>query len=96
MVDEVKFFEKSCSETRENLRNGELGEAVSKRWIEGHRLRQPEKWSSYKGRRANALASEAEEGRGKLRKAAGSGKHTSIRRCPNGAIRLSSYSVTAW
>ena len=44
-------------------------------------------WSSYKGRRANALASEAEEGRGKLRKAAGSGKHTSIRRCPNGAIR---------
>ena len=46
------------------------------------------KWSSYKGRRANALASEAEEGRGKLRKAAGSGKHTSIRRYPNGAIRL--------
>ena len=45
-------------------------------------------WSSYKGRRANALASEAEEGRGKLRKAAGSGKHTSIRRFPNGAIRL--------
>ena len=44
-------------------------------------------WSSYKGRRANALASEAEEGRGKLRKAAGISKYEMIRRCPNGAIR---------
>ena len=54
------------------------------------------KWSSYKGRRANALASEAEEGRGKLRKAAGSGKHTSIRRYPNGAIRRESCPVIVW
>ena len=36
----------------------------------------------------NALALGAEEGRGKLRKAAGIGKHNTIRRCPNGAIRI--------
>ena len=96
MVDEVKFFEKSCSETRENLRNGELDEAVSKRWIEGHRLRQPEKWSSYKGRRANALASEAEERRGKLRKATGSRKQALIRRYLNGAIHRESCPGILW
>ena len=33
------------------------------------------------------MALGAEEGRGKLRKAAGIGKHEMIRRCPNGAIR---------
>ena len=33
------------------------------------------------------LASGDEEGRGKLRKAAGSCKQASIRRCPNGATR---------
>ena len=31
----------------------------------------------------DALALDADEGRGKLRKAAGSRKQTSIRRCPN-------------
>ena len=34
------------------------------------------------------MASGAEEGRGKLRKAAGIGKHDMIRRYPNGAIRI--------
>jgi hypothetical protein len=33
---------------------------------------------------ADALASDAEEGRGKLRSASGSGKHTLSRRFPNG------------
>ena len=33
------------------------------------------------------MASGAEEGRGKLRKATGIGKHDMIRRYPNGAIR---------
>ena len=52
-------------------------------------------WLSYKERRENALASGAEEGRGKQRYATGSRKQTLIRRIPNGAIRqceaLSSY-----
>ena len=47
-------------------------------------------WSSYKERKGNALASGADEGRGKLRKAAGIGKHELIRRYPNGAIRMGS------
>ena len=41
-------------------------------------------WSSYKGRRANALELGAEEGRGKLRKVTGSRKQTLNRKCPNG------------
>lgn len=36
------------------------------------------------GRTTDALASGGDEGRGKLRKAAGRGKHPLIRRCPNG------------
>ena len=40
-----------------------------------------------KERRANALASRAEEGRGKLRKAMGSCKQTLIHGCPNGETR---------
>ncbi len=32
----------------------------------------------------DALAPRCDEGRGKLRKASGSGTHTLIRRCPNG------------
>ena len=76
--------------------DGEALEPSNKVWAGSAAAANRKRWSSYKGRRANALASEAEEGRGKLRKAAGSGKHTSIRRCPNGAIRLESYPVTAW
>ena len=45
-------------------------------------------------RKGNALASGADEGRGKLRKAPGSGKHTLIRRCPNGAIHMSEAHVS--
>ena len=41
-------------------------------------------------RREDALASGAEEGRGKLRKATGIGKHDVIRRYPNGAIHMES------
>ena len=37
----------------------------------------------------NALAPEADEGRGKLRKVTGSRKQALIRKCPNGAIRMS-------
>ena len=43
--------------------------------------------SSYKGRRADALAPGAEEGRDKLRKAAGRSKYPVIRRYPNGETR---------
>ena len=44
-------------------------------------------WSSYVGRRADALALRADERRDKLRKAAGSGKYTESRRYLNGATR---------
>ena len=44
-------------------------------------------WSSYVGRRADALALRADERRDKLRKAAGSGKYTKSRRYLNGATR---------
>ena len=40
-----------------------------------------------KERTVDALASIGEEGRGKLRKAAGIGKHELIRGCPNGGTR---------
>ena len=40
-----------------------------------------------KERTEDALASTGEEGRGKLRKSAGIGKHESIRRYPNGETR---------
>ena len=43
---------------------------------------------SKKGRKGNALAPEADEGRGKLRKAPGSGKHALIRGYPNGATHI--------
>ena len=46
--------------------------------------------SSEQERKVNALASGAEEGRGKLRKATGIGKHDMIRRYPNGAIHMES------
>ena len=39
-------------------------------------------------RTEDALASESEEGRGKLRKAPGICKQELIRRCPNGGTRL--------
>jgi len=44
--------------------------------------------SSYKERRVNALAPGAEEGRGKLRKAAVRRKQPSTRRYPNGETHL--------
>ena len=40
-----------------------------------------------KERTEDALASIGDEGRGKLRKAAGLGKHELIRGCPNGETR---------
>ena len=45
------------------------------------------KKSSYKEHREDALAPYAEEGRGQLRKAAGSCKRALIRRYPNGGTR---------
>ena len=44
--------------------------------------------SSGKERKGNALASGAEEGRDKLRKAPGRSKYPAIRGCPNGGTRL--------
>ena len=44
--------------------------------------------SSWKERKGNALASGAEEGRDKLRKASGRSKYPLIRGFPNGATRL--------
>ncbi|CAN4012891.1 hypothetical protein GLDPPO_GLDPPO_02170, partial [Dysosmobacter welbionis] len=44
--------------------------------------------SSWKERKGNALASGAEEGRDKLRKASGRSKYPLIRGYPNGATRL--------
>ena len=41
-----------------------------------------------KGRRADALALTADEGRDKLRKASGRGTYLLIRRYPNGATRM--------
>ena len=55
-----------------------------------------------KGRRADALALTAEEGRDKLRKASGRSKYPSIRGFPNGATRmdelhaLHSESIAVW
>ena len=48
---------------------------------------QATKKSSYKEHRVDALAPYAEEGRGKLRKAACSRKQALIRRYPNGGTR---------
>ena len=45
------------------------------------------KWSSYKGRTADALGQKADEGRGQRRNASGSCKQASIRRFPNGVTR---------
>ena len=42
----------------------------------------------------DALELSDEEGRGKLRKAAGRSKHPIIRRCPNGVTRQSGMIVT--
>ena len=46
-----------------------------------------QRWSRLQGRRADALAPGAEEGRDKLRKAAGRSKYPLIRRYPNGETR---------
>ena len=51
--------------------------------------------SSAKGRTVDALASQGDEGRGKLRQAWGSGKHTLIPGFPNGAIRRGLRPVTS-
>ena len=47
-----------------------------------------QRWSSYKGRKENALAPGADEGRSNLRYATGSRKQTLIRGFPNGETRL--------
>ena len=59
-----------------------------KKYYNSNKERTINTWSSYKELKVNALALGAEEGRGKLRKAAGSCKQTLIRRCPNGAIHI--------
>ena len=57
---------------------------MSQRYIEYKRAI---KSGSLEGRTGDALALEGDEGRVKLRKAAGSCKRTLIRRCPNGETR---------
>ncbi len=52
--------------------------------------------SRHKGHMVDALASESEEGRGRLRKAPGSCERAKIRGYPNGGTQLGSYPVTAW
>jgi hypothetical protein len=54
----------------------------------------PTKRSSYKERKENALASGADEGRDKLRKASGRSKYPVIRRYPNGATRCGNTAAT--
>ena len=54
-------------------------------------MKTDKKWSSRKGRKGNALASGADEGRDKLREATGSGTYASIRGCPNGETRTVSH-----
>ena len=49
--------------------------------------RKSDEKSSYEEHRVDALAPYAEEGRGKLRKAASSRKQAEIRGCPNGGTR---------
>ena len=51
--------------------------------------------SSEEGHRADALALRAEERRDKLRKAAGSGTYTLIRRCLNGGTHAGKTRVSA-
>jgi hypothetical protein len=51
-------------------------------------------WSSEKESMEDASELSGEEGRGKLRKAAGRSKHPVIRRLPNGVTRLGESPVT--
>jgi hypothetical protein len=51
-------------------------------------------WSSEKGSTVDALELSGEEGRGKLRKAAGRSKHPVNRRWPNGVTRPVGLPVT--
>ena len=52
--------------------------------------------SRHEGHMVDALASESEEGRGRLRKSSGSCERAKIRGYPNGGTRQGSYPVTAW
>ena len=61
---------------RRFVRDVEVKEFCNERRVEKER-------SSYKGLTEDALVYGAEEGRGKLRKAAGRSKHLAIRRYPN-------------
>ena len=52
------------------------------------------RYKAKKGQTVDALALRGEEGRDKLRKAAGIGKYEMIRRYPNGTTRRAEESVT--
>ena len=52
------------------------------------------RWLSEQERRVDALALRADEGRDKLRKAAGRSKYPVIRRCPNGETHLDRLQVS--
>ena len=53
-----------------------------------------QRWSSYKGRKENALAPGADEGRDKLRKASGRSKYPLIRGYPNVGTHMSNTHVS--
>ena len=64
------------------------------RLIKGKQSISRKKGSSEQEHREDALASGAEEGRDKLRKASVSGKYANNRGCPNGETRLSNTQST--
>ena len=67
---------------------GKARERKSKQQLRIKRKRRVRSWLSKKEHKADALALGAEEGRDKLRKAAGRSKYPLIRRYPNGGTRL--------
>ena len=72
---EFKFERRSCGAYRASCLHGARGSGVSDDEVK------------QKERRVDALALRAEEGRDKLRKAAGRSKYPMIRRYPNGETR---------
>ena len=77
-----KFFEKF-----ERLQRGKKVEEISYIEYSDNFITEDSCEKEKQGRTEDALASAGDEGRGKLRKWPGIGKHELIRPCPNGATR---------
>ena len=97
---EMNFFRSArVSEARQEKANCRLIHIETANYSvfnSSYRLNMEEKRSSYKERKGDALAPGADEGRSKLRKAAGSRKQTLIRGCPNGETHRESCPGTVW